>query len=131
MYKYKYEDPHYILYDSPAFLIPGRPMETGEEIELFRSEIVAIAFTTAPNGMMWTMHKHGSPELVNRWARIARSKYTKHGLSDMAKEIVVIEGKFPVEEINKVIEITGYIKKFYEKFSCGLENIGGKNGRRL
>jgi len=107
MYKYKYEDSRYILYD----------VKTGTE--LFRSEVIAIAFTTATDGMMWTMHKHGPPELVDRWARIARAKYTKHKLSDIAREIVVVEGKFPVEEVNKVIEITGYIKEFCEKFEYG------------
>ena len=104
MYKYKYEDLYYILYD----------IETNTE--LHRSEEIAVAFTTAPNGMMWTMHKHGPPELVNRWARIARSKYIEDGLNDIAKELVVIEGKFPVEEINKIIEISGYIKKFCKQF---------------
>lgn len=103
MCKYRYEDPYYILYD----------IETDTKICL--SEEIAIAFTTAPDGMMWTMHKHGPPELVNRWARMARIKYIKHGLSDIAKELVVIEGQFPIKEINKIIEITGYIEKFCEK----------------
>ncbi|NCQ52152.1 hypothetical protein GW796_09725 [archaeon] len=37
----------------------------------------------------------------------------------MAKDIVVITGRFPIEEINKCLSTSGYIVKFYNDLMSG------------
>lgn len=36
---------------------------------------------------------------------------------DMAPQLVVISGRFPIEEINRCISISGYAGKFYGRIS--------------
>lgn len=98
-------------------------------------EEIAIGFSYEPDEEIpGTLHKHGSPESVNKWAEITRKKfiesdqiaapewYIRHGLpfyeglgQEMADNIVVVSGKMPIEELNKMIEISGYVGVWYRK----------------
>jgi hypothetical protein len=80
-------------------------------------EEIAIAFSFDPNedhGIQGTLHKHGDPEKVMKWAETHRKKLTEAGLPDLANEIIVITGKFQLEEINKMLSISGYVGNFYK-----------------
>ena len=107
--EYKLSDfsSEYILYDQNTGSVLGCMDE------------VAIAFTYDPEasapGLRGTLHKHGYPSRVNKWAKNACKKYVAAGLHDMAEQIIVIQGRFPLEELDKILNIAGYIGTFYEK----------------
>lgn len=83
--------------------------------------MIAIAFSydeSEDKGIKGGMHKHGSPEHVNAWAQKTRKKFSDAGNSfglEMAEQITVMEGIFPLDELDKIISITGYIGTFYER----------------
>jgi len=102
MFSYRMEDDRYALVDEF-----DRIHWAGEE--------VAVAFSYHPDeDMPGTLHQHGSPEAVNKWAAAARKKYADAGHYDLAKAIIVFEGKILIEELNKMIEIAGYIGVWYK-----------------
>jgi len=71
---------------------------------------VAVAFDRQEGVMM----KHGSPEAVNKWAIEQRRKIAPI-IPEWADNLVVIEGEFEVEDLNKIINISGYIGRFYNR----------------
>jgi len=77
------------------------------------SDEIAISFSF--NSEFTVMHKHGSPELVEKWADETRKKYIAGGLDDMAQEITVISGKFPLEDLNWLIQNSTSIVRFLKK----------------
>jgi hypothetical protein len=67
---------------------------------------VAIAYALDKEDGLHTLHKHGSPEHVNRWANTTSSKLRETGdpfSMQMADEIQVVQGKFDVEDLNAVL----------------------------
>lgn len=104
MLRYRMEGTEYALVDEH-----DRIHWAGEE--------VAVAFTFSPDeqDMEGTMHKHGSPEEANAWAEKTRKKLTDAGHSDMANEIIVVSGKISLEDLNKIIEISGYVGIWYKR----------------
>jgi len=76
-------------------------------------DTIDIAFTLSENCIV--LHKHGYPEQVNKWAANIRATFTNTGYPDMAAEIVVVEGKIDVEDLEKIINNTGYFEKWYKK----------------
>ena len=66
---------------------------------------VSIAFDKESG----TLHKHGSREMVERWADNAKSKFRESGFGEMADDIVVITGAFDLNDINRCITTSGYI----------------------
>jgi hypothetical protein len=129
MYHYEYKNNLYYLIDDR-----GEVTTTHEEVAL------GFSYNSEEGG---TLHKHGSPENVNKWAIKARKKFAEAardlelhkkltGLgiptspidyNQMANEIVVIEGKFPVEELQKCIDISGYVGIFYNKLQANKKVI--------
>jgi len=140
MYHYEHKNNLYYLIDDR-----GEVITVHEKIALcfsynkeddcyLRSKSHIGDFRKSPRGIL---HKHGSPENVNKWAIATRKKFaeaakdynlhkylTNIGIStspidynQMAEDIVVIEGKFTVEELQKCIDISGYVGKFYERLS--------------
>lgn len=92
--------------------------DDGMTIHIIGTE-VAIAFDKETA----VLFKHGVPALVNDWATRARRTLSKLddaigtavGLTnEMAKDIIVIEGPIPLDELNKIITITGYIGRYYK-----------------
>ena len=80
-------------------------------------ENIAVAFTYCPEDrdISGTLHKHGSPEDVSAWAIKARRALTDAGSPDMAKEIVVVSGRIPLDELNRMISTSSYVDRWYEK----------------
>lgn len=99
-YEYRLIDEKYVLHDEGAPI--GTPLE-----------LVAIALDKDSG----TLHKHGSPEYVEKWCKAARTKFRTHGYHDMAAQLVVISGRFPLEDLNRCLSITGYAGKFYGRIS--------------
>lgn len=67
--------------------------------------------------------KHGRPEAVNTWFQKAIKKYEASGLGDMASKIRMIQGKFKVEELNRLLDTTGYLAKFLEAHHLDLQGL--------
>lgn len=61
-----------------------------------------------------TLHKHGIPANVEQWYVNARKKFIDGGFPEMAEDLIMIQGAFPVEELNKCLSTTGYISKFWK-----------------
>ena len=104
--KYELKDGTYFLTDA----------ETGEVLR--EMDEVAIAFTISD--AMWTLHKHGSTELVQRWHDRTVKKLRDAGFDDLADEMAMISGKFPVEELNRCIDTTGYIGVMVKKLGLNI-----------
>jgi hypothetical protein len=81
------------------------------EDRLVIGKTVALAFDREDGTLM----KHGSVDLINQWAEGTRKKYFAAGLTEIAEVLTVIEGPFPLEELNKMISSTGYVGCFYTK----------------
>lgn len=69
-----------------------------------------------------TLHKHGDPAAVRRHHQVTSEKFRSSDSSEVrewANKLIVVEGRFPLEEINRVLSTTGYAKHFYEKLMVG------------
>lgn len=86
------------------------PITNQPNVVLMTDE-VALAIDIAEG----VLHKHGIPENVSSWNAVASKKMRDAGMDEWADNLVVVTGAFPVEEINKCLEISGYAKVFYEK----------------
>lgn len=65
------------------------------------------------------LHKHGDPERVRQWHATNVRALRQAGCADWADHMVVVEGRFPLEEINRCLSNTGYASTFFEKLQEG------------
>jgi len=102
MFHYEMDGERYILVDDR------------NQIHASHDEI-AVAFSFDPTDPIpGTLHKHGSFENVNKWAQEAIAKLSVN-CKDLASQITVVSGKIPLEEINRMIDISGYVGTWYKK----------------
>ena len=66
-----------------------------------------------------TRHKLGDPEVVRAWHKQNQTVLRDAGLEGMADALVVIQGRFTLEDLNKVIENTTYAATLYQKVMDG------------
>lgn len=71
---------------------------------------VAIAFDKETG----TLHKHGAPASVSAWLRTAQQALRSIGQPDSAEALIMLEGRFPVDELNRCISTSGYILRLYQ-----------------
>lgn len=85
------------------------------EIRFMSSEI-AIAYARWDDNVV--LLKHGRPEFIELYVSENFQQYRLLG-----EELCMISGKFPIEELNKVIQITGYLAEFLkmQEASCRSE----------
>ena len=74
-----------------------------------------------------TLFKHGNPDMVSQWYQqslqfrqkmedLGRSSHPIAILNEqMTSDLVCIQGKFPLEDLNACLSTTGYVKTFYER----------------
>ena len=108
---------HYEIRNGEYYLMDGDNI-------LHVSEEIAIGFTYDPVEKTGVMHKHGRPEFVEKWADETRKVYHDAGYHDMANEIMIIKGKLNIHELNKIISITGYIGKYYQRMHRRFKTLG-------
>ncbi|CAN7370323.1 hypothetical protein [Variovorax sp. LjRoot178] len=65
------------------------------------------------------MHKHGIPETVAAWHAETSKKLREGGCVEWADNLVVVTGRFPIEEVNRCIASTGYAGIFYKRLIAG------------
>lgn len=66
-----------------------------------------------------TRHKFGDPEVVRAWHKNAQQSFRNVGANDLADDLVVIQGRFTLEDINKVIENSSHTALLYQKVMNG------------
>lgn len=67
-----------------------------------------------------TLLKHGSSERVRGWAAVAGAAFLEAGHAHMANALIVMEGHFDVEDLNRLISCTGYGFTFMKKHGVTL-----------
>jgi hypothetical protein len=82
-----------------------------DDDRIVMGKTVAIAFDREDGSLM----KHGSVDLIKQWAEGTRKRYCAAGLTEIAEALTVIEGPFPLEELNKMISSTDYVGRFYQQ----------------
>lgn len=66
-----------------------------------------------------TLHKHGPVDLVSAWHANAQQRYRAAGLDDLAEPLVMVAGRFPLEDLNRCISASGYVGRFYQRLLAG------------
>ncbi|WP_298705818.1 hypothetical protein [Variovorax gossypii] len=66
-----------------------------------------------------TLHKHGPVDRVNEWHVLTSKQLRVGGATELADHLVVVSGRFPLEEVNKCLTHTGYAKVFHDKLVGG------------
>lgn len=66
-----------------------------------------------------TLHKHGSPELVERWLSTAQARFRQSGYPEMADDLVIIQGRFTLEDLNRCVSTSGYVGRLYQRLLAG------------
>lgn len=63
------------------------------------------------------LFKHGSFEMVQRWLSQTQTKLRAQGEfgAEMAANLVIIEGRFELEELNRCLSTTGYAGRLYQQ----------------
>lgn len=113
-YNYKLVDGKYVLHkgDKPYL----EPMTT-----------VAIAFDTDGG----TLLKHGEPHMLKKWAEEVVAALRKSSHPELANTLVVVDGRFTLEDLDKVLNITGYMGIFYKKMLAGEAQVLDEAGNIL
>jgi hypothetical protein len=81
---------------------------------------VAMCF----NKLTGALFAHGRKEHVDAW-RMKTIERLGNNLGDLERHesiaaLIVVEGRFPIDEINKCISTSGYCREFYEKLRSGI-----------
>ena len=86
---------------------------TGERRFKLKTDLVAIAF----DAHTVQVHQHGNPMRIQSWATMTRRRLRAAGAQQEANDIVVVSGPLPVEEINKCLWITGYVRRMFQRLA--------------
>lgn len=65
------------------------------------------------------LHKHGAPEIVAAWHGDTSRKLREGGCAEWADNLVVVTGRFPIEEVNKCVGAMSYAGVFYKRLVAG------------
>ena len=104
---------NYELYMGTYYLMEGKRI-------LHACDEVAIAFSKEEDST-YILHKHGDPQLVKNWLDRATKLY-EDSLTHTCPTFYMISGKFPVEDLNRLIDTSGWVKYFLEKHNISLED---------
>ena len=107
--QYQLKAGSYYLYD----MRDAPSAVTGERRFKLKTDLVAIAFD-AHTGQV---HQHGNPVRIQSWATMTRRRLRAAGAQAEANDIVVVSGPLPVEEINKCLWITGYVRRMFQRLA--------------
>ena len=99
MFEYQLKDNKYALYDTKE-----------NEIISMNSQI-SILFDKQD----FVLLKYGNPELVKQTFDLMKQRYIEANLLDFANDLSIISGNIDIDELNKIINCTGYLKVFLKK----------------
>lgn len=107
--QYQLKAGSYYLYD----MRDAPSAVTGERRFKLKTDMVAIAFD-AHTGKV---HQHGNPTRIQSWATMTRRRLRAAGAQEEANDIVVVSGPLPVEELNKCLWISGYVRRMFQRLA--------------
>ena len=99
----------------------------GEDLEPVGKVLdeISLAIDTE-NGIL---HKHGPAEKVSAWHAQTTQALRAAGAVEMAGHLVVVTGRFPLEEVNRCISNHTYAGHFFKKLVTGqMEALGWDTG---
>lgn len=76
---------------------------------------VSLAFDAAEG----ILHKHGTKDSVAKWYTEARKRFSEAGCAEMMDGIVVITGRFMLEDLNKCLTTSGYVAVLHQRLLAG------------
>lgn len=97
---YRVENGLYVFY-----LNGGKRFETPE---------VALLFDEGSTSLL----THGRPEMVQAAATRMRTQYLAAGLTDMARDLVVVSGKFDAADLSGVVQTADNIGELYTRLKA-------------
>lgn len=100
-YHYRLNGDHYVLHDGEDAI--GEPLDE-----------VAIAL----DAESCTLHKHGDPAYVTKWIDKARKMFIQGGFPGMAKDLVMIQGRFTLEDLNRCLSTSGFAGQLYKRIQA-------------
>lgn len=86
--------------------------------------MVAVAYSMQftpvgqPDFDSMVMHRHGAPAAVQQWVRETREQYIAAGMQTHADELCSIEGAFPVEELNQLLDNTNHLEVLLKRMQA-------------
>lgn len=83
----------------------------------FATEEVAILLDQEGHVLL----KHGTPEVVEATYARMRKAFLGLGYEKGAEDLMVLKGRFDVEELNKIVRISNYVGKVYQQLRNNLE----------
>ncbi|KWT69571.1 MULTISPECIES: hypothetical protein [unclassified Variovorax] len=92
-----------------------RPLSDDLEPVLRPLDQISLAIDTAEG----TLHKHGAPERVAAWYADTSRKLREGGCGEWADNLVVVTGRFPIDEVNKCVGAMSYAGIFYKRLVAG------------
>ncbi len=80
-----------------------------EVLEIMNEVAFMFDYNDCKDGESPALLMHGLPIYVNISTRKLRKLYIENGQANIAASLIVIQGKIPIGEIDKMLSITGYI----------------------
>ena len=85
------------------------------------SDSVAVAFSMLDEETT-VMRKMGAPDSVKKWVEETQESFRTAGLDEDANQLIVLESdQWDVEDLNKILHISGYIAAFLKKNGVSIE----------
>ncbi|MPM98670.1 hypothetical protein SDC9_145858 [bioreactor metagenome] len=103
--QYQLKAGSYFLYDMSE---PPSQI-TGQRRYKLQTDVVAVAFNRATG----EVHEHGAPSRIQSWAAHTRRRLRAAGQWEMADELVVVSGPWPVDELNKCLWSRIYCRRLF------------------
>lgn len=73
---------------------------------------VAVAYSVDED--LWTLHKHGDPQVVQGWAAANRQRLREAGAHEMAQSIGVLSGTLDLQLLNAALTTSGAVRHLVE-----------------
>jgi len=103
-----------ILFDKDEYGYKLVDIHDNKTIRYIDEPCICFSYTKTLGGCL---HKFGDYKLVKEYYDSARQAYINIGFPQEAADLKIIHGMLPIEELNKCIEISGYVGKLYEKIN--------------
>ena len=106
----------YQLDDNTTYILcrDGKPFQRiGPEVALAYS--LPLTDSGEPDFDGVVLHKRGSPETVRAWFDTTRKKFLATGFQEAASERCIIQGAFPLADLNAMLETTGQLGRFLKR----------------
>jgi hypothetical protein len=111
----------YYLYD-----LDSKTLDNTHTIICMTDE-VGIAFSRVllhQDKYEYVFMKHGDADKVSAWVDEARRRFINVGLQSLANELFIIRGSdWDPEDLNKILNCTGWISVFLKKHNIDLDII--------